>query len=271
MNIQNFPKRINKYVRSIVIPGDNKIMASIDYGQLEARVIAVVTGDKVFCDAIKNNYDVHYEWANKIVSAYPEVVGYNSYNSVPKDAIKKFRSIVKNTFVFPLFFGSSTYSVAQSLGLPTYIAEALIKDFWSMFAGVKQYQNKMIQFYKKHGYVETLSGRRRRHTLNKNKIINTPIQGLASDIVVDSMNELCYQAYILKRPELNPILNIHDDLGFNLYKDNIKSSLRIIAKIMLKPRWGFGDVPLSVEISLGSNWCNVKEVLTLTSKDFNYN
>lgn len=266
-NCQNFPKRKHVEIRRMIAAPEDHVFVSLDYGQIEARVLAMASGDVVLCDALEERYDIHMAWAKRIVDVYPKTIE-KRYGKLTEDvALKKFRSDVKTYFVFPLFYGSLEESVGKALELPRKIAHGLFDEFWSSFRGVKEWQRELQRFYRKHGYVESLTGRRRRAPMSENMVLNTPIQGTASDIVLAAMDKLSLIAVEQNRPELQPILNIHDDLSFYLPGGSKDMCVTEILHCMLHPEFDWINVPISVEVSEGSNWCDLKEVGTYYSDE----
>lgn len=288
-NMQNFPKRDNAYIRQVVVPKKGHKFVSIDYGQIEARMIAMASKDKRFVEAIWKGYDVHKEWTLNILKIHP-----NSFSEYIKDfanplpeEIKKARDIVKNKFVFPLFYCAGCKSVGSSLKITSAFMcrkaqiepnntctsctmSKIYNDFWEYFSGIKQWQKTLISFYEKNGYVETLTGRRRHYPLDRNKIVNTPIQGGSSDIVVGAMNRLRKLSYGLNKKELLPILNIHDDLSFEIPEEILEQTIEVVAKEMVKPVFDFINVPLVVEVSIGTNWHELTKYKNFSSVDFGF-
>ena len=268
-NMQNFPKRKNKEIRSVVAPPPEHYVVAVDYGQLEARIIAMASQDKKFCDAVRTGYDVHLEWAERILKLHPACAGVRSLKELDKKGLKEFRQRSKNEWVFPLFFGSHFTSVANSLGLPLDKAEKLVKDFWGEFAGVAKWQKGMVKFYNEHGYVETLTGARRQGPLSYNELINAPIQGSASYVVNDGQARLSLYAYEEKKPQFQPRMNIHDDLTFFIPEKSLEADIEVIAENMCCTDFDFINVPLAVEVEVGENWATTEEVMTLDTTDFN--
>jgi DNA polymerase-1 len=272
-NMQNFPKRKYQYVRGIVKAPDNHKIVSIDYAQIEARVIAMASKDENLVKYVWDDYDIHMTWAKKISQAYPKILKEidDDYklNGDEKVILKTFRSVIKNKWVFPQFFGSSVYSCARNLGIPKDVLIPLSDEFWEEFPGVKEFQKKLSSFYEKNLYVATLTGRRRRGMMSYNEIINTPIQGTASDIVVNSMVRLSRKAFEEGRDYLQPVINIHDDLTFYLPEKGLNDIVMEICEIMVDTKaFDFINVPLGVEVSVGDHWHNQKEILKITSKEF---
>jgi len=210
-----------------------------------------------------NNYDIHLEWAERIAKAYPDVIGGRA-NLGNEEKIKKFRKDVKNQWTFPAFYGSSPYSIARAIKIPTDTVLHLFQQFWKMFAGVKKWQKRVANFYDQNGYVETLTGRRRYGPLTFNEGINSPIQGTASDICVNAMNHL-------SEAGINVIMNIHDDVTSYVKDEELERTIDVIAEIMCKSAYElipFLNVPIAIEISAGTNWCDQEEVGTYFSTEF---
>lgn len=269
-NMQNFPKHQNGSVRSIIHVPTTEWLVAIDYGQIEARCIAMASKDKKFCNAVWDDYDVHREWAINAIKKYPKVVGINSIEEATEDIIKKLRGKIKNQLVFPWFYLASPKSVGVALGIPEVEILSLYDDFWKDFSGARKWQDVTQSFYTKHGYVKSLTGRRRRGIINKNMIVNSPIQGTASDIVTDAMNRLSEFSYLLDKPQYQPVLNIHDDLTTIISNDTLEEDIEFMAKEMTKPVFDFINVPLSVEVSIGKDWYNLKELARFNSVDFGW-
>lgn len=262
-NMQNFPKKKHREVRRIFRAPNGYWIVACDYGQIEARVIAMFSQDTAFVDAIWDGYDIHKEWAIRIYQLLGQPIP-------DKKELKNFRDIVKNKLVFPAFFGASKNSIGKALGLSDTITVKLFEEFWNRFRGVKQWQQKVKNFYDQNHYVEMLTGSRRHAPLSFTEIYNTPIQGTASDITTTAMRRLAKLSYELKKPYLHPRLNIHDDLTFVIPDEVLDESINFIAKEMTRPMFDFINVPLSVEILVGKNWCDLEEIGVWNSKDFGF-
>lgn len=266
-NLQNFPKRKGKELRIILKAPDGYWIVSIDYGQIEARIIGVASQDKVLVDALWDDYDIHLEWAERLAHAYPDRVGGRKFLK-DKGAIKKFRSDVKNQWTFPLFYGSILESVAGNLEMPVEVVKPLYDEFWQMFSGVHKWQNRVLKDYKRTGYVETLTGRRRHEPMSANEIINSGIQGTASDVVTDASVRLARIAHERDNPELHFRINVHDDLTFYFSDEHLEANIETAAKEMLLVPFDFINVPLTVEVSVGKTWDSQEEVEVFRSTDY---
>ena len=266
-NLQNFPKRgaEAKEVRKPIQAPKGHVILAVDYGQIEARVIAMFTKDKAFCKSLWERYDVHMEWAERIARAYPERIK-GKQNLTDKKIMKDFRTDVKNQWTFPLFFGASPMSAAGYLKIPENVVRPLYREFWKQFAGVKDWQETQIDFYNKYGYVECLTGRRRRGPLSVNKVLNSPIQGTAAEIVMDAMCRLSE----LNDWELQPEINIHDDLTWvRVPEKKVEQIAEKIITVMLDVPFDWVNVPITVEASVGDNWMEMDEFGAFSSDEWN--
>jgi DNA polymerase-1 len=259
-NLQNLPNKTGKEIRKMFTAPEGQWIVSSDYGQIEARIIGVASQDEAFCDALWNDYDVHMKWAEIIANEYPKVIGGSQFLS-DKKAMKSFRAKVKNLWVFPAFYGASPFSIAKGIGVPIEIVQDVFSEFWKTFKGVKRWQKWLLNRYDQLGYVETLTGRRRRAPLSMNAILNSAIQGTASDICVDAMCRLDKLGY-------DVIMNIHDDVTCYIPDDTLEESIQEIAQEMCAVPFKWINVPISIEISAGLNWYEQEEVGTFKSTEY---
>ncbi|HET9285658.1 MAG TPA: DNA polymerase [Candidatus Angelobacter sp.] len=259
-NLQNFPKRSDSWIRQSIIPPKNHLIVAFDYGQLEACAAAMCSKDKVLVKALWEDYDIHMEWSERLAKEYPLILGNNSLDD--KKFAKSFRSRIKNKLVFPAIFGAQDRSIAGYLGIPEEPINALMREFWRIFCGLREWQDGLIKEYYETGYVSSLIERRRHCPLTRNEAINAPIQSTACEIVVDSMNTLSIESMTTGEYHLHPILNLHDDLSFCIPNEDeiLEDNIRRIYTTMLTPAFDFINVPLSVECSVGDNWYKLQEI-----------
>jgi len=272
-NAQNYPAREYREVREIIGAPPDYSIVSFDYAQLEARVIAMASGDKVLVQQIRDGYDIHGDWRDMLAHEWPAIVGGKKMLK-DKVAMKKFRDTIKNTWTFPLFFGSVLQSVASDLTEWTKVEidpdrlEPYYNKFWDQYGGVLTWQEQTVASYMKLHYVVTLNNFRRHAPLGRNEIINTPIQSPASDIVVDGMCRLSEQAWREQIPALQPRINIHDDLTFYFPDDKLEDLIEYTAREMVSCPFEWAKtVPLAVEVKVGKNWYEQEEVAVFSSKE----
>lgn len=268
-NLQNFPRRDNPEIRRIIVAPPKHTMVACDYGQIEARVIACAAKCSVLIAALWEGYDIHGEWAERIAHAYPQRIGGKKFLK-DKVALKRLRDDVKNGWTFPLFYGSVLEGVAGNLKVPASKLEPLYDEFWESFEAVHTWQEKLRKFYREHQYVSAPTGRRRHAPMSWNEIINTGIQGAASDIVVDALCDLSMQAYEQDLPQLQAVIDVHDDLTFYLPDATLEENLETLTKEMVRPRYSWIVVPVVVEVKVGKNWCDLEEVARVSSEDYGH-
>ncbi|MCB0371058.1 MAG: DNA polymerase I, partial [Bdellovibrionales bacterium] len=245
-NLQNIPIKTlrGQRVRKSFIASEGKKILSLDYSQIELRVLAHFSDDPGLKKAFQENIDVHTVTASEV------------FNIALKDITPDLRRIAK-AVNFGIAYGQGAYGLAETLNIPRGEASAIIKDYFSKFKNVKTYIEDTIKKAHEDNFVETLFGRRRYipELANKSPMIkkfgeraaiNAPIQGTASDIVKLAMIKL---NETIKSPM---ILQVHDELLFEETEEVLQSELPQIKTIMesvvsLK-------VPLKVNFSLGKNW-----------------
>lgn len=273
-NFQNFPKHTDEaIVRKIIKAPPGYKLVSLDYGQIEYRTGVMNSKDPTLIKAIFTNYDIHKDWAIRIAKAYPKRVGgdLKAFLNDPK-AIKELRQITKSGWTFAGMFNATPKTKAEYMEIPLEIAKKLDKEFWAELKTLKDWQNRMYDFVAKNGYIETLTHYRRKYGkktpyLESGEIVNTPIQESAATIVMDSFCRICEFAIETNQEKYIPIWQIHDDLGFIFPEETLEEDYNKIAYMMLNCNFSFINVPLSVEISTGDNWYQMKEVKIIDSVD----
>jgi uracil-DNA glycosylase family 4 len=261
-NIQNWPIRGPNYViRKVVNAKARKLkVVKFDYAGIQARNIAMESCDSNFMQAFFDWYDIHTEWTEAFEKRMPKWAPENLHD--PK-VFKEVRGMIKNGFVFPSFFGAQAKSIAASINaitgvrkaMPVQVVEELQDDLFSQFPRIKKWQLKLKAFYDKNGYVTGHSGFKRRAPISYNQLINSPIQGDESIIVLSAMialSEMDYKTY-------QPMMEIHDDLTFMWPKDEVEKRSEVVITEMLKHRFDWINVPLVVERSIGDDWANCEK------------
>lgn len=264
-NIQNYPKRTEdgKRIRTCYAAPEGHSIVSVDYSQLEACVIAMLSEDPVWMGMVSEGYDAHMEWSEIVAKQAPYALkadtGAESWDQATKKQRKEYRGLIKNKLVFPAFFGATQFSISGYLGITESDAATIFEQFWSTFSGVKAWQDRLVDQYKQRRYTECATGRRRYGPLsNKSMVLNSPVQGTASDIVVESMCRISDYAQATGRKWLHPRVNIHDDITFILPNDKLEKAVGYIMREMTKPIGPWCRVPLSVEAEVGPNWAEME-------------
>jgi len=260
-NIQNVPIRTDegKKARKQIA---SRIVASFDYGQIDARIIACGSRDKYYCKALWENYDIHLEWAERLAYEIPRLVG-GKANIKDPEKMDKFRNRVKSQWVFALFYGAALRTTAGRFEVEMHEIEKLYNAFWKQFADVKKWQDRISDQFKEHGYVQLFDGLRRHAPLGRGQQINTPVQGATNRIVMLGMNRLSEKEDNL----LQANMQIHDDLTFcfndvNDYEDSVP---RILDTMLDGREFDWFCVPLVVDLKDGRNWAEMKKIGTFSS------
>jgi len=239
-------------------------MLKCDYGQIEVRVVAMYSKDPRLCEVLWTDYDIHMEWAEKLVTKYPNYKRWSTSRDT-KTMMGDLRQRTKGGFVFASLYGSTAKSVANKLKMPENIVEGLLEEFWDELRLVKKWQDDLITLYDRQQYVETLSGRRRRAPIRRTQIINAPIQAGAGDIVVDAMNRLSERAQAEDKWQYQARVNLHDDLTFYINEDTQEDDMETIIGEMLAVPFDFVNVPINIEAEIGPNWYESEKVGTFRS------
>jgi DNA polymerase-1 len=250
-NLQNIPIRTDEgrqIRRAFIAPPGCKIL-SADYSQIELRVLAHLSGDKVFCYAFANDEDIHTRTAAEVFGLFPELV------------TSEMRRQAK-AINFGVIYGQSAFSLAGQLGIPRKTAEEFIATYKERHAGAMAYLDSCIAHAREHGYVTTLLGRRlpipeiasQNYNIRgyaERNAINYPIQGSAADIIKKAMINIDKR---LKRDGLKSrmIMQVHDELVFEVPDAELVQMEQLVEHEMAHalPL----QVPLKIDISYGNNW-----------------
>lgn len=275
-NNQNWPSRRDKYIRSIVVPPKGYKFVAVDYGQIDARNIAMASQDEAYIEELWKGLDTHMKWTEELLAVAPQKLdemarNYPADKDDEKALVKWFRKDVKNEWTFPLFYGSTLEQASYHLGIPPRDIAPVFDMFWETYRGVKQWQEDLKQFYLDYGYVETLNGRRRYGPMKENEVINSPIQGTTAEVVGDAMNRCSEEAYppvgrirtrkVLHDRSKQPMMQIHDDLTFHVRNDaKFKNRMMDIVRIMCAVPFDWVCVPIVVEATVGDNWHEMEAV-----------
>lgn len=255
-NLQNIPTRIEegKKIRKAFIPASNdRVILSIDYSQIELRVLAHIAQDKGMIDAFKHDVDIHTKTASDV-------------NGIPLDEVTPTMRREAKAVNFGIVYGISDFGLSNNLGITRKRAKEFIEKYLETFKGVDKYMTDIVEFAKEHGYVETLYNRRRSlPEINaKNKIIanlnariamNTPIQGTAADIIKIAMIS-AYNYIEESKVDAKLLLQVHDELIFDVSKDILEEFTDKMVTIMEEA--ANLDVKLKAEASSGPSWYDAK-------------
>lgn len=245
-NLQNIPIRTERgqQVRQAFIAEEDKKLLSVDYSQIELRILAHISEDPALCRAFEDDLDIHAATAAEI------------YNVPLKSVTTELRRAAK-AVNFGIAYGQGAFGLAENLGIPRGEAKEIIDRYFDRFKGVRDYIEGTTKIAHEKGYVETLFGRRRYidELKSSNKVmqkfgeraaINAPIQGTASDLIKKAMIE------VFERIPVPMVLQVHDELIFEEYEHILQKHIPQLVKLME----GVAQlrVPLKVNYAIGNNW-----------------
>lgn len=250
-NLQNIPVRTpeGRRIRQAFVAKPGYSLISLDYSQVELRLLAYISKDPVLTDSFAKKEDVHQRTASEIFS-------------LPQDEITKEQRSAAKTINFGILYGMGVQKLSQTLNISRKEAQTYLDKYFEKYKGVFLWKNKALEKAKKDKEVRTLFGRRRVLTELSSKspmeqargeriAINTPIQGTAADIIkkamIDTDNYL--QRYYA---DTRLIMQVHDELIIEAKDEDAKHIAQEISKIM---RYDHGlDIDLEVDFAIAKNW-----------------
>ena len=251
-NLQNIPIRTEsgKEIRKAFIPRNKDFfLMAADYSQIELRVIAALSKEDNMIRSFEKNEDIHTSTAATVFN-------------IPIEKVTKQQRSHAKIVNFGIIYGVSAFGLSNQTDLNIKESKNLIETYYEKYPKLKQFIEKQIFFARDKGYVETILGRRRvlRDINSSNSIIksaaernavNAPIQGSAADIIKMSMINI-QKEFISKKIKSKMLLQIHDELVFDVFKPELNEVMEIVRHQMENV---FKlDVPLSVDINYGVNW-----------------
>ena len=248
-NLQNIPVRseLGREIREAFIAKDGYKLVSLDYSQIELRLLAHFSKDPSLIEAFKEDKDIHLETAIKIFG---------------KERAYEKRAIAKS-INFGLLYGMGSRKLSDEIGVSQKEAKEYIISYFESFPTVKTYLESIVEYSKEHGYVKTLLGRKRYFDYSsansflkasyERESVNTVFQGSAADLIKLAMNKM-YN--ILLDSNNAMLLQIHDELIFEV-KDDEVNRFSNLAKETMEGIYSL-NVPLKCSVSVGSNWGELK-------------
>ena len=224
------------------------MILSADYTQIELRIAAVLSGDPKMIETFKRGEDIHTRTAAEIFN-------------VPMEKVTKEMRREAKTLNFGILYGMGARAFSRSAGVSFSDAQEFIHEYESDFSGLAKFMREMREKAKAQGYVETMWGRKRHlpelssqnpmlRSAGERMAINMPIQGTAADIIKSAMAGI--QKRIGKEKDIKMILQVHDELVFEVKKESVKKYADVIREEMENAVKL--SVPLDVEIETGENW-----------------
>lgn len=250
-NLQNIPVRDDdgKEIRKCFIPEAGCRFFSADYSQIELRIMAHLSGDENMIEAFREGFDIHRATAAKIWK--------ENISDVTDEQRKKAKQAN-----FGIIYGITTYGLAQRMGIDNGEARQLIDDYFRTFPKVQAYMEAAKEQAREKGYAETMFGRRRylpditsrngtvRGFAERNAI-NAPIQGSEADIIKIAMIRI-WRRFKDENIRSKMILQVHDELNFSVYPDEVEQVGKIVIEEMQKACEL--NVPLVADAGWGDNW-----------------
>ena len=253
-NLQNIPIRseAGRKIREAFIAEEGNVLLSLDYSQIELRILAHIAKIDTLKQAFHEGQDIHALTASQMFN-------------VPLENMDPMVRRQAKAINFGVIYGISGFGLARNLRIPRKEAQSFIDTYFERFPGIRTYMDETVSFAKENGYVETLFGRKI-HTSEinakgpqagfaKRAAINAPIQGTAADIIRRAMVQM---PNAIAHLPVKMLLQVHDELIFEVSKDALSETTEVVRKIMEKASEPVVklDVPLVVDAGFGSNWAD---------------
>ncbi|SNV87063.1 DNA polymerase I [Legionella pneumophila] len=251
-NLQNIPIRSEegRLIRTAFIAPEGSLIMAADYSQIELRIMAHLSQDDNLLRAFANGWDIHAATASEIFQTNLEAVS--------KEQRRRAKAVN-----FGLIYGMSAFGLAKQIGVERQDAQHYIDTYFRRYPKVLEYMERTRKQAHQLGYVETLFGRRlylpeinsrnlMRQKAAERTAINGPMQGTAADIIKKTMLAISNWEHSQKNPSAKMIMQVHDELVFEIRKEAVEECHAIIHKLM--EQTVKLSVPLVVSIGTGSNW-----------------
>ncbi|MBT1074946.1 DNA polymerase I [Geobacter grbiciae] len=250
-NLQNIPVRTEegRRIRRAFIAEEGHLLLSADYSQIELRVLAHLSGDRVFCDAFAKDEDIHTRTAAEVFGLFPEMV------------TPEMRRQAK-AINFGVIYGQGAFSLARQLGIATKVAREFIDNYFARHPGARAFLDGCMREAEEKGHVTTLLGRRlpipdiksangNIRAFAQRNAVNYPIQGSAADIIKEAMVKVMAR---MRRDGVGSrlIMQVHDELVFEVPENEVVAMEQLVQHEM--EHAVALRVPLKVDINHGRNW-----------------
>ena len=255
-NLQNIPVKTDDgiKIREGFVAEEGKVLMSIDYSQVELRVLTSMSKDENLIEAYREEKDLHDLTARRI------------FNLSDSDDVTREQRTIAKIINFSIIYGKTAFGLAKELKIPVKDASEYIKKYFEQYPRVTTFEKEVIEFGEEHGYVKTLFGRKRYISGidSKNKTIkaqaermavNTVIQGTAAEVLKKVMLKV-YET-LKDKDDIALLLQVHDELIFEVEKSSVEKYSEILADIM-KNTVKLEDVNLNININIGKNWAEAK-------------
>jgi DNA polymerase-1 len=259
-NLQNIPIRTEEggRIRQAFVPQPGWLLLTADYSQIELRLLAHFSGDEMLRQAFAEDRDVHALVAAQVFSVEE------------KDVTSAMRGVAK-TVNFGVIYGMSAFGLARRLEIPREEATRFIDEYFARYPRVLAYQDELLKKAREQGFVTTLLGRRRRFDRQairpastyqqrnqaEREAINMEIQGSAADLIKVAMLNV-YRRLQGERRQARMLLQIHDELVFEVPPEEIKQVSQLVREEMATALAHRLQVPLRVDVAVGPNWLDAE-------------
>ena len=254
-NLQNIPVRtkLGSEMRKFFVAKPGYVLLDADYSQIELRILAHISGDKVMQTAFLNGEDIHTRTAAQVMGIPTSMV------------TPQIRSRAK-AVNFGIVYGISAFSLAKDIGTTVREAQDFIDNYFKNFSGVKDYLDNTVKFAQENGYVTTIYNRKRMlpeinssnknvRSVGKRMAMNTPIQGTSADIIKIAMVKV-YNRLKAEGLKSKLILQVHDELIVEAPADEAERAAKILHEEMVNA--AKLDIPLKADVNSGENWYMAK-------------
>ncbi len=255
-NLQNIPIRLEegRKIRKVFVPSEPEwVILAADYSQIELRILAHISEDPGLIEAFQNDMDIHTKTAMDVFGV--------SQDQVDSNMRRQAKAVN-----FGIVYGISDYGLSQNLNITRKEAAAFIDQYFQAFTGVRRYMEDIVKQAKRDGYVSTMLHRRRYlpeinasnfnlRSFAERTAMNTPIQGSAADIIKCAMVQMA-QRMEAEGVQSRMLLQVHDELVFEVPPAEIELMKKLVTETMESAVQL--NVPLKVDVSMGSNWYEAK-------------
>jgi len=250
-NLQNIPIRteLGREIRAAFVAEPGHVLLSADYSQIELRLLAHLSGDKLLIEAYRTDQDIHTLTASQVFGVPPLMV----------NAEHRRRAKAVN---FGIVYGLSPFGLSQQLGIDTKEARRFIDAYFETYSGVRQFIDRTLEQARTDQKVSTILGRVRPipdiHSKNANlrgfaerTAVNTPLQGTAADLIKLAMIGIDAELRE-RRLQSRMLLQVHDELVFEVPQDEVEIMRPLVTRRM-ENVYSL-QVPLKVDVGVGPNW-----------------
>ncbi|MEM0977911.1 MAG: DNA polymerase I [Pseudomonadota bacterium] len=251
-NLQNIPVRTEagRKIREAFVAEDGHVLVSLDYSQIELRILAHIANIESLKTAFRDGQDIHAMTASEMFG-------------VPIEGMDPMVRRQAKAINFGVIYGISGFGLARNLRIPRAEAQAFIDTYFERFPGIRDYMDETVAFAKDKGYVQTLFGRKI-HTPDisakgpqagfaRRAAINAPIQGTAADVIRRAMIRM---PTAIEGLSAKMLLQVHDELIFEVRQDAVDETIAVVRNVMARASEPIIrlDVPLVVDAGQGANW-----------------